>query len=119
MRKHLPKLQKDRLRRLGIRHFDQKIHDQSKEWLIKYFSYGADEYPVNVSRLMRNIVWQMREKILTKKKPPLKELIRTFWYMHIKPTLSRAGALSEKTDQIRSAHRQHCPYGQRLGHNGL
>lgn len=30
---------------------------------------------------------------------PLKELIRTFWYMYIKPTLSRAGALTHETDQ--------------------
>ncbi|MDP8258200.1 MAG: hypothetical protein P9L90_02075 [Candidatus Aadella gelida] len=48
---------------------------------------------------MRNIVWQVRERILTKEKPPLKELVRTFWYMYIKPTLARVGALTHKTDQ--------------------
>lgn len=88
-----------RLRKAGIRHYDEPIHDQPKEWLIQNFSQGADEYPVNVARLMRNIVWQQRERILKKEKPPLKELIRTFWYMHVKPTLSRAGALAKKTDQ--------------------
>lgn len=90
---------RDRLRKAGIRHFDELIHDQSKEWLIKNFSKGSDEYPVNVARLMRNIVWQTRERIQRGEKPPLKELLRTFWYMFIKPTLSRAGALAIKADQ--------------------
>ena len=87
------------LRQAGIRHYDELIHDQPKEWLIKNFSQGATVYPVNVARLMRNIVWQTRERIVRGEKPPLKELIRTFWYMYIKPTLSRAGALAKKTDQ--------------------
>ena len=90
---------RDRLRKAGIRHYDELIHDQPKEWLIKNFSEGADEYPVNVARLMRNIVWQTRERITAGDKPPLKELLRTFWYMYIKPTLSRAGALAQETDQ--------------------
>ena len=90
---------RDRLRKAGIRHYDELIHDQPKEWLIKNFSEGADEYPVNVARLMRNIVWQTRERITAGEKPPLKELLRTFWYMYIKPTLSRAGALAIKADQ--------------------
>ena len=89
----------DRLRRAGIRHFDELIHDQPKDWLRSNFQEGADEYPVNVARLLRNILWQMRERIQRKEKPPLRELIRTFWYMYIKPTLSRAGALASETDQ--------------------
>ena len=90
---------RDRLRKAGIRHYDELIHDQPKEWLIRNFSEGADEYPVNVARLMRNIVWQTRERIQKGEKPPLRELIRTFWYMYIKPTLSRADALTTETDQ--------------------
>lgn len=90
---------RDRLRKAGIRHFDELIHDQTKEWLIQNFSEGATDYPVNVARLMRNIIWQTRERIIKGEKPPLKELLRTFWYMYIKPTLSRAGALARKTDQ--------------------
>ena len=35
----------------------------------------------------------------TGQREPLRELIRTFWYMHIKPTLSRAGSLSKTRDQ--------------------
>jgi len=88
-----------RLRKAGIRSYDVLIHDQPKEWLIKNFKQGATVYPVNVARLMRNIVWQARERITKGEKPPLKELLRTFWYMYIKPTLSRAAALTHETDQ--------------------
>jgi hypothetical protein len=97
----MPKKQslRDRLRKAGIRHYDELIHDQTEEWLIRNFSEGATDYPVNVARLMRNIVWQTRERIIKGEKPLLKELLRTFWYMYIKPTLSRAGALAKKTDQ--------------------
>jgi len=97
----MPKKQslRDRLRKAGIRHYDELIHDQPKEWLIKNFKQGATDYPINVARLMRNIVWQTKERIQKGEKPPLKELIRTFWYMYIKPTLSRAGALAIKADQ--------------------
>lgn len=94
-----PNSLRDRLRKTGIRHYDELIHDQDKDWLIRNFNQGADEYPVNVALLMRNIVWQTKERITTGEKPELKELIRTFWYMYIKPTLSRVGALSQKTDQ--------------------
>jgi len=92
---------RDRLRKAGIRHYDELIHDQTKEWLIQNFSQGATDYPVNVARLMRNIVWQIRERITAGEKPALKELLRTFWYMYIKPTLSRAEALANETDQYK------------------
>ncbi len=97
----MPKKQslRDRLRKAGIRHYDELIHDQTKEWLVRKFSQGATDYPVNVARLMRNIVWQTRERITAGEKPPLKELLRTFWYMYVKPTLSRSGALARETDQ--------------------
>ena len=94
-----PNSPRDRLRKAGIRHYDELIHDQTEEWLMENFSQGATDYPVNVARLMRNIVWQTRERIMAGEKPPLKELLRTFWYMYIKPTLSRAGALAQETDQ--------------------
>ena len=94
-----PNSQRARLRQAGIRHYDELIHDQPKEWLIRNFKHGATVYPINVARLMRNIVWQARERIQKGEREPLHELIRTFWYMHIKPTLSWVGALANKTDQ--------------------
>lgn len=99
MANNLPKTKKERLNKLNIRRFDVLIHDQTKDWLIKRFSEGAREYPINVSSLMRNIIWQLRERIIQKKREPLHELIRTFWYMYIKPTLARVNALTHETDQ--------------------
>lgn len=90
---------KIRLRNVGIRHYDELIPDQSKELLIKNFSQDAANYPINVSLPLCNIIWQTRERILNKEKPTLRELIRTLWYMYIKLTLSRAGALTQETDQ--------------------
>ena len=94
-----PELLHAKLREGGLRHFDQLIHAQPKEWLIENFQEGADEYPVNVARLLRNLVWQLRERIQAGEREPLRELVRTFWYMHIKPTLARAGALTQAANQ--------------------
>ncbi|MBU2578457.1 hypothetical protein KKA69_06590, partial [Patescibacteria group bacterium] len=91
----------ERLRKAGIRHFDELIHDQKKDWLIKNFPPGREKYPVNVTKLIRNLLWQMKERIASEEKPPFKELLRTYWYMYVKPTLARAGALSGKTDQYK------------------
>jgi len=33
-----------RLKKAGIRHFDQLIHEQSEEWLIKNLAYGEQRY---------------------------------------------------------------------------
>ncbi len=86
-------------KKLYLHPFEELIHDQPKEWLHKHFSKGARDYPVNVTSLIANIIWQTRARIIRKEREPLKELIRTFWYMHIKPTLARAESLSLKTDQ--------------------
>ena len=92
---------RDRLRHAGIRHFDELIHDQTKEWLVKHFPPGGGKYPINVARLLRNLIWQMRERIEKGEKPPFHELVRTYWYMYVKPTLARADALAEETDQYK------------------
>ena len=91
----------ERLRKAGIRHYDEQIHEQDKDWLIKNFkAEGAGpKYPVNVARLMRNLVWQMKERVAAGKE--FHELIRTYWYMYVKSTLARAGALSAATDQYK------------------
>ena len=92
----------ERLRKAGIRHYVELIHDQKKDWLVKNFKAegAAPAYPVNVSRLMRNLVWQMKERVSSGEKP-FNELIRTYWYMYIKPTLARADSLSQETDQYK------------------
>jgi len=42
----------------------------------------------------------MKERIASGK-PPFKELLRTYWYMYVKPVLARAGALAEEADQYK------------------
>lgn len=88
-----------RLRKLGIRSYRKLIHDQDRAWLQENFAAGATKYPVNVSKLVRNILFQTYERIKAGEREPFNELIRTFWYTHVKPTLTRAEALSEETDQ--------------------
>ena len=73
---------KDRLRKAGIRSFDVLIHDQDQDWLIKNFKQGATDYPVNVARLMRNIVWQTRERIIAGEK--IKHSLNTPIMRHFK-----------------------------------
>ena len=90
-----------RLRKAGVRHFEELIHDQDRAWLVEHFGMGARKYPINVARLMRNLIWQTRERVVSGEREPLNELVRTFWYMYVKPTLSRAGALSEEADQYK------------------
>lgn len=97
--KILPSTIKERLKKLNIRHFADLIHDQDKNWLIKNFSQGASEYPVNMTTLIRNIIWQARERVQNQDLPPIKELVRTFWYMYIKPVLARVDSLSDESDQ--------------------
>lgn len=87
-----------RLRREGIYHYQEAIHQQPKEWLIKEFGPGR-EYLVNISQLMKNIIWQIRTRIIQNKQQPLEGLIRSFWYAYIKPTLARCISLSKTVDQ--------------------
>ena len=87
-----------RLRREGIYYFEEIIHLQSKKWLITRFGPGR-EYPVNVNKLIKNIIWQTRTRIVNKEEPLIKGLLRTFWYSHIKPTLARCDSFNSKVDQ--------------------
>jgi hypothetical protein len=97
----MPPSLSERLRKAGIRHYDVLIHDQDKDWLITNFKpEGASPYPVNVSRLMRNLVWQMKERVSSGEKP-FHELVRTYWYMYVKSTLARSDSLSAATDQYK------------------
>lgn len=91
------------LRAEGIRSYDLPIQDQSKEWLIKEFGPGS-VYPINLTLAIKNIVWQVREQIRKGEIPPIKGIIRTFWYTHIKPVFARTGSLNEKVEQSDVLH---------------
>lgn len=62
-----------------IRSYKRPIHLQSKEWLNKEFGPG-DPYPLNLTLVTKNIVWQARENIRKGKDDPIQGIIRTFWY---------------------------------------
>jgi len=81
-----------------IRSYKRPIHLQSKEWLNKEFGPG-DPYPLNLTLVTKNIVWQARENIRKGKDDPIQGIIRTFWYTHIKPVFARSGSLNEDIDQ--------------------
>ena len=87
-----------RLRREGIYQFKETVHRQPKEWLIKSFGPGR-KYPVNVNKLMKNIIWQLRTKIVNGEHPSTNGLLRSFWYAYIKPALARCDSLSHDVDQ--------------------
>jgi hypothetical protein len=99
MRLNLTRAKVQQLRSIGIRSHDKIIHDQGRAWLQENFAKGATKFPVNVSALVRNILWQTYERIKVGERQPFTELIRTFWYTHVKPTLTRADALSDEADQ--------------------
>lgn len=87
-----------RLRREGIYNFKETIHKQPGEWLIKKFGPGR-KYPVNVNKLIKNIIWQTRTQIIKGQHPAIEGNLRNFWYTHIKSSLFRAGSLGPDVDQ--------------------
>ena len=87
-----------RLHREGIENYEGLIHLQPGDWLKKTFGPGTD-YPVHISKLIKNIIWQIRTRILDGNQPSIEGLIRSFWYQFIKPTLARADSLNQKVDQ--------------------
>jgi len=83
----------EKLRQEKIKSYDVPIHNQSREWLIREFGPGK-KYPINLSLATRNIIWQSREQIKKGEVSPIRGIIRTFWYTHIKPVFARTGSLT-------------------------
>ena len=105
----------------GIRHFNVPIHEQDKDWLIENFKPGrykpkdlvelleSRKNPVNVALLVRDLVWQLRERVEAAGGPiraPFHELIRTFWYMFVKPTLAHADSLADGPTQYKTLSKE-------------
>jgi hypothetical protein len=86
-----------KLRNEGIREYKIPIHDRSAEWLEKTFkdSYTKEGYPVNISLMMRNIIWQQRQIRKRKDTAPFKGNLRSFWYSYIKLPLVRLDVQKE------------------------
>ena len=86
-----------------IKTYDVPIHKQDAEWLIEEFGPGV-KYPINLTKATKNIVWQTRQKIRKKEVDPVRGIIRTFWYTHIKPVFARTGSLDETKEQSDTLH---------------
>jgi len=90
-----------KLLKLDIKQYKKRIWKMSREELVKNFG-GGPRYPVNVNRLMLNIIWQVRGLIIKGRLKPVDAVIRNFWYRFVKPTLSRADALNPDYDQYKT-----------------
>jgi hypothetical protein len=84
----------------GIRHFEEDITRQPASWIWANFSYRTVSR-INLSVLVRNLIWQAYERISAGELAPLGTNIRGFWYQFVKPVLSRAGILKEGEGQYK------------------
>lgn len=78
----------------GIKHFDAPIVKMSRKDLRKYFG-AKSTGRINLSLLIKNIIWQVHEGLVAGELLQFEGNIRSFWYVYVKPTLSRAGALRD------------------------
>jgi hypothetical protein len=85
------------LKKEGIRHFDEEISRMSRERLRELFG-AKTTGRINLSLLIKNLIWQAHEGLQAGTVPSFKGNIRSFWYSPVKPVLSRAEALKAKSD---------------------
>jgi len=84
----------------GIRHFEEDITRQPGSWIRETFRYKTSPR-INVSVLVRNLIWQVYERIYAGDIEPLGTNIRGFWYLFVKPVLARAEILKEGEGQYK------------------
>lgn len=77
------------LQRLGIKHYDKDILKMSNVELLKEFGKSAKN--INKSLFIKNVIWQVYERLKKGDKPFDIGNIRSFWY-YIKDTVDRVGA---------------------------
>jgi hypothetical protein len=78
------------LEKEGIREFKEDIRQMSRRELRQTFSFKTNG-SLNVTLLMKNLVWQAFTWIQDGRMEPVEGNIRSFWYMNVKPVLSRLG----------------------------
>lgn len=83
----------------GILEWEKDIRKWTKRELEREFSTSAGQ--VNVSRLVRNLLWQTYQQIIRGELPSLDGNIRSYWYSHLKSVLSRLG-IAEGTDHYQT-----------------
>lgn len=87
-----------KLTALDILHFDKDIRLMSQKELKTNFA-AASSGRILLSKLIKNIIWQAYQRIQQGSEPPIEGNIRTFWYLWVKPVLSRFSSDNDaKTD---------------------
>lgn len=81
---------KEILEQEGIEEFEKDIRLMTKREIRKYFSFKSNR-KINTTKLIKNIIWQSYCWIKAGKMEPVEGNIRSFWYISIKPLLSRLG----------------------------
>jgi hypothetical protein len=74
----------------GIADYAQDLRQLSAAELLRLFAF-ASSGKVNVTRVIKNLVWQAYTAIRDGTRPPIAGNLRSFWYTDIKPVLSRLG----------------------------
>lgn len=82
--------QEEILKKEKIQDFEQDIRTMTKTELVKHFSFKGKK-SVNPTLLIKNLIWQAYTWIKNGKIEPIEGNIRSFWYMNVKPVLSRLG----------------------------
>jgi hypothetical protein len=73
----------------GLFDIDRDIRLMSRSELVPYFA--SQTWRIMVRPLIKNVIWQARQRIQSGQSPPVYGNLRTFWYSHIKPVLARFG----------------------------
>jgi hypothetical protein len=92
-----PEELKKRLKLEKVRHFDKLIPEMSKDELREHFG-AKSSGKINLSLFIKNSIWQAWERIEAGTLAGFRGNIRSFWYAMLKPALSRADALTVKSD---------------------
>lgn len=81
----------------GIQRFEEDIRLMSGAKLKELFG-AKTTGRINLSLLIKNMIWQVYERIQAGEQEVFEGNIRSFWYSHVKPVLSRAGGLRSGSD---------------------
>jgi hypothetical protein len=84
------------LRRRNIRHFDERLEQQSAEFYRAHFSDGSGRFVL--TSFVRNVVWQVYDHI-RQGGEPLDSNIRDFWYFYVKNVVKLLGMYNPAIDQ--------------------
>ncbi len=79
---------KEILSKEGIRNFQQDIRTMTTKQIKRYFSFKTTK-KLNVTNLIKNLIWQAYTWISTGKMEIFEGNIRSFWYANVKSILSR------------------------------